>query len=283
METSEQPVEITTGQTTTAAGYANDASAQRWQTPFLWRVLLVVARVLVPGFCRLRVSGEVSEQLRQGPLILAANHIGDFDPIAMTAACQVMRLAPRMMATAGLFRAPIVGPVMRASGHIRVNRWQADVGDAVYAAADALKHSSHVLIYPEGRISLDPGLWPERAKTGPARMALASGAPVIPVAQWGAHEVMAYQGRRTMFFTLITSIWRRPTVRVHFGAPVDLSDLREGDVGHARIASDRIIDALTADLVALRPDEPRLPRHIDPTRPLSIARQHRRGRAPAPR
>ena len=49
-----------------------------------------------------------------------------------------------------------------------------------------------VLVYPEGRIGLDPGMWPERGKTGTARLALASGAPVVPVAQWGAHEVLPY-------------------------------------------------------------------------------------------
>jgi 1-acyl-sn-glycerol-3-phosphate acyltransferase len=276
MDTTERPIALAAGHIAPTA--VASRPADRWHTPLVWRILLMVARILVPGFCRLRVTGEVPVRLREGPLIFAANHIGDFDPVAMTAACQVMGLAPRMMATAGLFRAPIVGSAMRASGHIPVKRWQADVGDAAYAAADALKIGSHILIYPEGRISLDPGLWPERAKTGPARMALASGAPVIPVAQWGAHEVMAYQGRRTMFLNLISSIWRRPTVQIHFGAPVDLSDLRQGGVGHARIASDRIIDAITANLATLRPDEPRLPRHVDPSRPLSLARQHRRAR-----
>jgi 1-acyl-sn-glycerol-3-phosphate acyltransferase len=244
-----------------------------WSAPLIWRVLLWVGRVFVPLFCRLRVTGEVPAALRDGPLILAGNHIGNFDPAALVAACAVRRLYPRMMATGGLFRAPIVGAAMAASGHIRVDRGFSHVGEAVPRAADALRERSVVFIYPEGRIGLDPGMWPERAKTGLARMALHTGYTVVPVAQWGAHEVMAYHGRGAMFRTLVSSIWRRPFVRVHFGAPVDLSDLREGTVGHAQRASDRIMEAITTELIPLRRDELRLPRYLDETRPLSTARR----------
>src|SRR6185503_16519911 len=112
--------------------------------------------------CRLRVTGELSPDLRTGPTILAANHIGPFDPVAITAACRVRRLAPRLMATGGLFRAPVVGSVMRAAGHIRVNRRQADVAAALDDVFAALRRRCLVLGYPEGRITLDPGMWPER-------------------------------------------------------------------------------------------------------------------------
>jgi 1-acyl-sn-glycerol-3-phosphate acyltransferase len=253
-------------------------AASYWKAPFIWRVLLVVGRVLVPLFCRLRVSGDVPAALRDGPLILAGNHIGTFDPVAFCVACARRRIYPRMMATGGLFRAPIVGAAMAASGHIRVDRGYTHVGDAVPRAAEALRERSVVFIYPEGRIGLDPGMWPERAKTGLARMALHTGYTVVPVAQWGAHEVIAYNGRGAMFRTLLSSIWRRPEVKVHFGAPVDLSDLREGAVGHAQRASDRIMEAITRELVPLRTDELRLPRYLDETRPLSTARRLRSAR-----
>jgi hypothetical protein len=39
------------------------------------------------------------------------------------------------------------------------------------------------------------------------------------------------------------------------------------------------MDAITAELAVLRKDELRLPRFCDPTRPVSVARLHRRGRA----
>jgi 1-acyl-sn-glycerol-3-phosphate acyltransferase len=123
-------------------------------------------------------------------------------------------------------------------------------------------------------------MWPERAKTGLARLALATGVPVVPVATWGSHEVVAYHGRGVMARTVISSFWRRPTVRVHFGAPVDLDGLRAGAVGHAQRASDRIMRALTDELAPLRADEPRLPRYLDRTRPVSAARLLRRWPVP---
>ena len=99
-----------------------------------------------------------------------------------------------------------------------------------------------------------------------------SAAPVVPVAIWGSHEVIAYHGWDAMIRTLLSSLWRRPVVRVHFGAPVDLSDLRAGAVGHAQRASDRVMEAIAAELAPLRKDEPRLPRYVDDTRPVAVNR-----------
>lgn len=257
------------------------ASPPPWRVPLLWRFVLRLASVVVPLVCRLRVTtsvpfDELARRTRDGgsgaALILAGNHIGNFDPVAVTAACARLRVAPRMMATGGLFRVPVVGPLMRAAGHIPVDRGRDTVRNAVPDAVAALAAGSTVFIYPEGRIGLHPGLWPERPRTGIARLALATGAPVVPVAMWGSHEVLAYHGWHVMIRTLITSLWRRPIVRVHFGAPVDLSGLRAGAVGHAQRASDRIMDAIAAELAPLRKNEPRLPRHNDHTRPVTLAR-----------
>jgi hypothetical protein len=57
--------------------------------------------------------------------------------------------------------------------------------------------------------------------------------------------------------------------------PIDLSDLSETTPGAAQRATDRIIDAITAELKPLRADEPRLPRYIDSRRPVSVQRRHR--------
>jgi len=251
------------------------AGVVRWRAPRTWRFLLFVARVVVMPVSRLRVTGQVPAPLRDGPVIFAVNHIGPFDPIAITAACRVARLAPRLMATGGLFRAPVVGPVMRAAGHIRINRRQADVASAVDDVAEALAAGSQIMGYPEGRITLDPGMWPERGKTGLGRIALRTGAVVVPVAQWGAHEVAAWGGVGPTVRTVCRALVRRPVVRVHFGRPVDLSDLDVAAPGAAQRATDRIIDAITAELRPLRAGEPRLPRYIDPVRPLSVQRRHR--------
>jgi hypothetical protein len=75
---------------------------------------------------------------------------------------------------------------------------------------------------------------------------------------------------------LARAMWRRPVIRVRFGAPLLLRDLHPGTPGAARRATDRIIDAITDELVPLRPDEPDRPRHVDPGRPLDSSRSHRR-------
>ncbi|MEH1058037.1 lysophospholipid acyltransferase family protein [Micromonospora sp. CPCC 206171] len=253
-----------------------DTPTATWRPPRFWRAAQVFARLVVALLARLEVSGDVPAELRRGPLILAANHISPFDPVVLAAACQMRGVAPRIMATGGLFRAPVVGALMRHAGHLRVDRGTAGVHRALDDAAVAVARGSVVLVYPEGRIGLDPGLWPERGKTGAARLALACGAPIIPVAQWGSHEVLPYRTPEGMLPGIARSLLRRPVIRVRFGAPLDLHDLAHGAPGAARRGTDRIIDAITDTLVPLRLDEPDRPRHVDPGRPVDTSRAHRR-------
>lgn len=250
-----------------------------WQPPRLWRFMQLLACGVVGLLGRLRVSGDVPDELRRGPLILAANHISPFDPVVLSAACRARRVAPRILATGGLFQAPVIGAAMRHSGHIRVDRRTARAGEALNDAAEAVAGGSVVVVYPEGRIGLDPGMWPERGKTGTARLALASGATVVPVAQWGAHEVLPYATPKGLLRGIGRALVRRPVIRVGFGPPVDLSGIDRGTPGAALRATDRIIDAITSTLAPLRPDEPDRPRHIDPTRPTDGGRPRRRHRA----
>jgi 1-acyl-sn-glycerol-3-phosphate acyltransferase len=203
---------------------------------------------------------------------MAGNHIGIFDPLALVAAARVRRLAPRIMATAGVFRVPVVGAVLHRCGHIEVDRRNGAGGYALGSAVAAVRAGAVVAGYPEGRITLDPGMWPERGRTGLARVALATGAAVVPVAQWGAHEVLAWDGAGSMLRTAVTALWRRPVVRVHFGPPVEL----DGPAADPQEATDRITEAIVAALVPLRADEPGLPRYVDPARPVSTARSYPR-------
>ena len=60
--------------------------------------------------------------------------------------------------------------------------------------------ASCIGVYPEGTITKDPDGWPMRGKTGAARIALATGCPVIPIGQWGAQEILpAYTLRPHVF------------------------------------------------------------------------------------
>lgn len=246
-----------------------------WRVPWLWRVLLRLSRMVVPFVCRLRVSGAVPAELRHGPLILAANHVSPADPLMLMAACSRAGIAPRFMATAGLFKAPVAGSIMRACGHLRVDRHTAEVAQALPAAAAALRAGSVVLVYPEGRIGLDPWMWPERGKTGVARMAAQSGAPVIPVAQWDAHRVLPYAAPAGLLGSLGRAIRHRPVVHVRFGEPVDLSGLTGTPGAQAMRATDRIVEGIARTLVPLRADELQMPRHVDRTRTPDMSRVRR--------
>jgi len=181
------------------------------------------------------------------------------------------------MAPGGLFQVLVVDGLLRACGHIRVNRTRVSSADARAAAAideaaAALAERSVVAGYPEGRITLDPGMWPERGRSGMARLALVTGATVVPVAQWGSHEILRYQVSSELWRTLWRDIRQRPVIRVHFGRPVDLSGLDVAARGDVRRATDRIIAALRGELVALRLDEPDRPRFTDPSRTVETRR-----------
>ncbi|RJQ82914.1 1-acyl-sn-glycerol-3-phosphate acyltransferase [Pseudonocardiaceae bacterium YIM PH 21723] len=261
--------------------HPNPAEPSRGRThdrrpPLIWRFLILVDRLLVAITGRLVVTGDIPAHLRGKPLILAANHIGNFDVMVLIAACNRIGVAPRFLATGGLFEAPVAGAIMSACGHVRVDRGKSNVVEALGRAVDALGDGDPILVYPEGRISRDPGLWPERGKTGPARMALSAGVPVIPLSQWGAHEAMWWGtlavGSWADFAILMKSWLRaartRPVMRVHFGDPVELADLSAGRPGDAVRARDRIMRAIAGGLADLRRDEWDQPRFWDPTRPV---------------
>ncbi|MEV0899480.1 lysophospholipid acyltransferase family protein [Actinoplanes sp. NPDC049802] len=245
-----------------------------WRVPRLWRLLLALSRIVVFPLARLRVSGSMPEQLAGGPVIVATNHVSPFDPVVLMAACHKAGIVPRFMATGGVFRAPLVGSVMRHCGHIRVDRNSAHVADALPAAAKALAENSVVVVYPEGRIGLDPWMWPERGKTGAARMAAMSGAPVLPVAQWGTHAVIPYEAPKRLGRALIKALLRRPVVRVRFGdRPVDLAPAEIGTPGAQALHATRLImEAVDETLTPLRRDEMRTPKVVDTSRPHDMTR-----------
>lgn len=245
------------------------------QPTVVWRAAMNLARGVTALLTRLEVTGAAARDIYDRPLILAANHISPFDPIVLTAACRMRGLSPAFMADREPFEAPVLGWLMRACGHIRVDRGTPAAPQALTGAVEALTRGRAVLIYPEGRISLDPGLWPERGKTGVGRLVLATGLPVVPVAVWGAHQIVPYNAPKGMWPMILRALRRRPAVRVRFGPPVDLSAVDVSGPGAAQRVTDRIIDAVTAELVPLRPDEPGLPRFTDPTRPTETRRTHR--------
>jgi 1-acyl-sn-glycerol-3-phosphate acyltransferase len=159
---------------------------------------------------------------------------------------------PTFTAKEGVFRIPVVGAVARSTGQIPVRRGTTDAVKALKAAEEALaRDGSSVIIYPEGTCTRDPGLWPMKGRTGAARVALATGVPVVPVAHWGAQELWRYGTKKIRPFP-------RKTMHVIAGPPVDLSKY-EGkplDAGTLTAATDDIMRAIADLLGELRGEEP---------------------------
>jgi 1-acyl-sn-glycerol-3-phosphate acyltransferase len=242
------------------------AAAPPW---WFWRFVLGNFSWLVSIFGRVEVTGGIPEELRDGPLLLAANHIGDFDPFVVAVALHRIGVVPRIMATGGILSAPVAGPLLERAGAIRVERGTELARHAVRVTEVALVQGGHVVAYPEGRVGLAADGWPERGRTGMARLALGLGVPVIPVSQWGAHEVLQYGNGWGKLRTAARAVRRRPALKVHVGPPVTLDDLRMGRVGDANRARYRIAAAITRGLVPLRAGGHERPAFHDPTRPTT--------------
>lgn len=114
-------------------------------------------------------------RLPAGPKIIAANHPSTTDPFFVAGMVQEQSF---ILINNLLFQVPVLGEYLRRSGHIPVI---AGCGQqAVDAAAELLRQGRNVIIFPEGDLSpLEGGFHP--ARTGVARLALQSGAPVVPV------------------------------------------------------------------------------------------------------
>lgn len=111
----------------------------------------------------------------RGAKIVAANHPSTTDPFFVAA---MLRQQAFIMINNVLFQVPILGSYLRKSGHIPVKPGHGQ--EAIDAALAHLKAGHTIMIFPEGEISPADGSF-HQSRTGIARLALASGAPIIPV------------------------------------------------------------------------------------------------------
>ena len=213
------------------------------------------AVALLWPFMRWAVRWDIrgGERLTQEPggVIVAPNHLSWFDPLVVAFTLWEADRPPRFLGKESVFRVPVFGRIIRNAGQIPVYRETADAASAIRDALAALDRGECVVVYPEGTITRDPDLWPMSGKTGAVRLALESGRPLVPLVQWGAHEVM---GPYRKEFRILP----RKTMHVRVGLPVDLSDLAGSAVDGRTlaVATDRLMDALTAMLAEVRGEIP---------------------------
>ncbi len=179
----------------------------------------------------------------EGPIIVAGNHISYVDAFAMGYFVTEAGRRPRFLGKAELFDNWFTGMVLRGAGQIPVRRGTGD-SQPLDAAAEALRAGEVFVIYPEGTVTKNEGSTPMRGKTGVVRLALATGATILPVAIWGSQAVWQKSGKGSLKFG--RPIWLKA------GEPVDLS-------AHAERANDsevlrRLTDGLMGELGALVDD-----------------------------
>ena len=153
---------------------------------------------------------------RDGGVIIVPNHISHADPLVAAHFVYDSGRWPRFLGKASVFRVPVVGWILHRCRQIPVERGTVDAVKSLDALVAALDEGGAVVIYPEGTITREPDLWPMKGKTGAARLALATGAPVIPVAMWGPERI--FDPRRARL-----NPRPRIPVTVVAGPPVDLS------------------------------------------------------------
>jgi 1-acyl-sn-glycerol-3-phosphate acyltransferase len=192
-------------------------------TPTPWaRVAIPIVRAIAGAASVPDYRGRANVPARGG-LILAANHLANVDPVLLARFVLELGRIPRFLAKSELFETPVLKTVLAGAGQIPVYRERTHAGEALSGAMEALRRGELVVIYPEGTFTTDPDHWPMLARNGVARLALATGAPVVPVAHWGAHRVLGPGLRvrpRRLFSTMA-------------GPPVDLSAFRTGVVPSA--------------------------------------------------
>jgi 1-acyl-sn-glycerol-3-phosphate acyltransferase len=189
---------------------------------------------------------------REGPIIIAGNHLSYLDPLAHAYFVVQAGRRPRFLAKAELFENPFLGMVLRGAGQIPVRRGTGD-HRPLEEAARALERGEVVVIYPEGTsVTEHPGLSPMRGKTGAARLSLATGVPILPVATWGGQYVWRKGARKS--FTFGRPIWLKAGDPVD--PPVHGEDAAE-DPELARRLTDELMGRLTLLVDDLRSRYPK--------------------------
>lgn len=179
-----------------------------------------------------RVEAEGLERIpRDQPLMYVSNHSSMFDIWALSATLQSVRF----VAKKELFKIPLLGPAMRAAGHIPIDREARKKAFEAYDEAARLIQSgaSSPVVFPEGTRSRTGELLP--FKNAPFGLAIAAQVPIVPVYVHHTFEILP------------KGAWRlRPRpIKLLVGEPIETKGLQPAD-------RERLREQVRAAMVALQ-------------------------------
>ncbi|HVE76910.1 MAG TPA: lysophospholipid acyltransferase family protein [Actinomycetota bacterium] len=205
----------------------------------LYRVLKVILTPILRGLYGVKRQGLETFPM-EGPVIVVANHVSFLDSFWIPLS------VPRRMvylAKSDYFESRKTRWFFRALGMIPVKR---DVKEkteaALQAGIEVLEQGGVIGLYPEGTRSPDGRLY--RGRTGVARLALRSGAPVVPVGLVGSREVMPKSAK-------FPKPWGK--VRVRFGPPLNFE--RYAERSEDRFVLRTITDEIMYEIMSLSGQE----------------------------
>jgi 1-acyl-sn-glycerol-3-phosphate acyltransferase len=182
-----------------------------------WRLGVPIVIPLVRAIFRVRVTG-IHHVPLEGPAILAFVHVSVLDgPCLAAEVAWRRRRTVRFLVASEIFDVPVSGWFLRRYRQIPVRRGKSD-GGALDEVIATIRRGGVAAIAPEGTVNPTPGEL-QRIRSGIARIALPTGAPVIPVGIWGTHRRWSKTGRHW-------GMPLRPKLALTFGDPIEPS----GDV-----------------------------------------------------
>ena len=215
----------------------------RASNPVYTMVIAAVIAVFRVFNWKVRISGH-QHVPAQGGGVVAANHIGylDFVFVGYGARKQQKRRL-RFMAKREVFDHKISGPLMRAMGHIAVDR-AGNTRAALREASDALASGDLVGMFPEGTVSRS--FVPLAGRPGAVRMAMDADVPLIPAAVWGTQRIFT-KGRKP-------TPTRGAVITMRFGEPIPYTAESDPTEVH-----ERLMDAIRVMVDELQRSYPQAP------------------------
>lgn len=201
-----------------------------------WALKGILTPVLYGGY-RIEVHGR-DRIPKHGPVILAMNHRSFMDSIFVPL---IIRRRVTFVAKAEYFDDIKTAWFFRACGQIPVRREGGDAGErALQTALSVLNAGGVFAIYPEGTRTRDGYL--HRGHTGIARLALRSGAPIVPIGLVGTDAVQATDQK-------LPRMGKRITINI--GEPIDARRAGAGIGADERLALRSITDEVMYEIQQL--------------------------------